>query len=385
MKKFLLLFTVVALGVASCNEKEHYPNNQDDRFNKNQIASVINPYPFDLPTSSINYSNVSVYSGRLRFTSVSALETILEQLDEEYESWNDSFVTYYSDTILDPDTLMWYLDYVDEQIDFNDDLTSERFESELSYSSLRAKIADEMTIWLANNILDEASDPDEDVVILESIRTICNEEHEYIIADSVYKYTDSGLVKIFIDDLDRSLLIADSIEDGLIVPWDSTSSALDDLGISPFAIFGRKKSEDQLDNMNNIVCTVGKNSESEEVTSGNRRIKCKLVVRVSNVGPNSFAQIKCYSRRRVWNGWRKSRTSVFVKNNGAMTADEDAADVAGISLCQDFPFTKSESESSTKKCTAKGFDGTIGTCRHHGVHGEYHAFGIVENKALDIL
>jgi hypothetical protein len=61
MKKTILIFTATILGIVACNERMEETIQTSTEFDSNSIAMTSNLFPFDLPQSNINYTNISNY------------------------------------------------------------------------------------------------------------------------------------------------------------------------------------------------------------------------------------------------------------------------------------------------------------------------------------
>lgn len=83
MKKLLIIFTAMVLGIVACNEKMEETIQTSTDFDSNSIAMTSNLFPFDLPQSNINYTNISNYQGRLRFASHQDVVNTIQDLERD--------------------------------------------------------------------------------------------------------------------------------------------------------------------------------------------------------------------------------------------------------------------------------------------------------------
>lgn len=131
-------------------------------------------------TLNNNYSGVDENDGILWFDDEETLKAAMDQLEANYEIWNDAFEQEYAE--LDDD-------------DFNETAESENFQEEqamldfevqFNYTSLRTIIAAQQEEWLATIPWDENNEPDDHYVQDYILRTFLNEYGEIGIGNSVY-------------------------------------------------------------------------------------------------------------------------------------------------------------------------------------------------------
>ncbi len=90
----------------------------------------------------------------LRFNSSDDVNTVLDQLDADYENYNDNYENQYPNLTEDQ------LDDMDAQTGFDEFQTFRNFENLFSgFSSKRAEVENTETDWLNNNF--ESTDPDD--------------------------------------------------------------------------------------------------------------------------------------------------------------------------------------------------------------------------------
>jgi hypothetical protein len=112
-------------------------------------------------------------NGMLVFQDMRHFENCAICLEQEYEAYNDAYDAQYLETTPEQ------LDSIDIINNFNEWMPYTNFESLHSFSSLRAKIEDEIVQWLETpaDVINFEDDPDESIPVMdESERTLLNED-----------------------------------------------------------------------------------------------------------------------------------------------------------------------------------------------------------------
>lgn len=134
--------------------------------------------------------NITYYSSSqtLGFNSVSDVNTVLNQLDSNYENYNSNYENQY------PNYTALQLDSLDSVNNFDQLATYRAFEAQFSgYTSQRAALENFETTWINNNFT--GLDPDSlDYTIDNSENAICNNNYQVMISGTTYQWTANGFV-----------------------------------------------------------------------------------------------------------------------------------------------------------------------------------------------
>lgn len=146
----------------------------------------------ELGTIGTTYAGVfivfEVSNNILRFNSLANANTVLEQLNIDYEEYNDDYDSNF-DTTLTTDQL----DSIDVVNGFDEFQPFKDFENLFpGYSSKRSEVESVENTWLANNF--SGTDPDNiDLTFDDAENTIFNSNYSFKIGNDVYQLTSSGL------------------------------------------------------------------------------------------------------------------------------------------------------------------------------------------------
>lgn len=146
------------------------------------------------PPIIISYAgvNISYYttSHLLSFNSSSDVNTVLNQLDSDYEAYNTTYENQY------PNATALQLDSLDSVNNFDQLHTYKNFEAKFAgYTSQRSVFDNNETTWLNNNMT--GSDPDSlDFTVDNSDNAICNNNYQFMIAGTTYQWTSTGLITV---------------------------------------------------------------------------------------------------------------------------------------------------------------------------------------------
>lgn len=394
MRKYIFIFGAILLGAIACNDIEEV-SKTEPTADFSSIAMVTNTYPFDMPTSNIDYSSISNYQGRLRFSTHNDVINTIKDLETQYSLWNDAFNQYYGDLPVEE------LDSIDEEIQFNDELPAETFESTLNFSSLRDNIEQQVSVWLEDDELDEENDPEDHFIVDDEYRTVLNQNSEIIVGDTVFKLFSNGYIKIYDENgsLPTAINVTDDIHNGNLDPFDTTQSSL---AVAPGVVVvvvlvaahfawrsgilssnagSTPGSSNPPPPGTTPSCDVKTlKSEIDFVRDGDRRIKWFLQISNFPWGNNALAKIKGFKKRKR-NGWKKYKSYLAVRCHGNMR--EKFQGVSNINSCVAHPFDNTQNKKA-KRLKAVGVDSGISTAEKHDVKGVYNgAGGISTSQSLD--
>lgn len=142
----------------------------------------------------ISYAGVNITyyisSHTIGFNNASDVNTVLNQLDNEYENYNIAYENQY------PNYTSLQLDSLDSVKNFDQLKPYRDFEAKFAgYTSERLVFENNETTWLNNNTI--GSDPDSlDYTVDNSVNAICNNNYQLIIAGTTYQWTSTGLITV---------------------------------------------------------------------------------------------------------------------------------------------------------------------------------------------
>ena len=123
----------------------------------------------------------------LKFNSTADVNTVLDQLEADYETHNQNYENQY------PTLTSEQLDAMDEQTGFDQFKPFKDFENLFSgFTSQRASIEGIEAAWLANNF--SGSDPDDtDLTFDDALNTIFNQSYSFSVGNTLYQLTTNGM------------------------------------------------------------------------------------------------------------------------------------------------------------------------------------------------
>lgn len=142
----------------------------------------------------ITYAGVNITyeatNGILKFNSMSDVNTVIDQLDADYESYNTNYENQYPTLTEDQ------LDCVDQLNNFDEFRKFKDFENLFSgYTSKRSQIEATEITWLLNNF--SGTDPDIlDYTIADEENTVFNSNYQLKIGTTTYEMRSDGLYDI---------------------------------------------------------------------------------------------------------------------------------------------------------------------------------------------
>lgn len=250
----------------SCSKIEEQPEQQIE----------INPVLTKMSYGSSDGRNPT--TDILSFSTIQDYENMVTQLEQAIEDWDDAFVTQWG--FLDEDEL----DTKEEELNFDDQKPLTDFEILNDFYSLRNQFYEEEDAWLNNEVLDENNDPnDKEIYNFDDVEmALMNPKGEVKIGQTIYKFVDSGILKILDGDFNK------------LIQYNNGDSTVVNL---PNVIFEEKASG---------ACSAWKEKSDYRYFNGNRRVKRKLRIRSVTATVAHFrAKIISYKRK---NGrWKRKR------------------------------------------------------------------------------
>jgi len=300
--KILKLFGVLLLSIlifTSCNDEA--VNMDESSLSSNGLKVIT--YNNGGNGKAILPTSIATFDSQLTY------DNYIDDLDAQVEAWDDAFVAQWAH--LDEESL----NLKEEELNFDSEKPMTDFENSIGLQSLRQKYLAEEEVWLNNEILDEATDPDikpeydfdnKEMVLL-------NKYAEVQIGSTIIKQLSSKEIEL-INDMKRfggqknvqlieegaSLVIADADYNTLIDFNNGDSSVVE---------------------QDNVTVQQSTTSDCKYFRTNNKTIyydnggrKVKLRVKFGNVTNFYFeakARIKAYKKKR--SRWKKRRTNLGVK------------------------------------------------------------------------
>jgi hypothetical protein len=208
MKKILLSISIlVGLMTVSCEKMDlsKEGNNstaqkQSTLDNNSLMESRISIFGYlGINAMSIN-NDTECRNNILIFPSWEKYYSTIETLEANVDSYVSTFESNAPAGLNDEQ-----FDAYADSVGFNEDVPLIKFENRFGFCSLRKKLFDAETNWLANQTdgeWDGESDPDNDIIDDDTERTLLSENHEVIIGDKksgyvIYKFTgDESYIEI---------------------------------------------------------------------------------------------------------------------------------------------------------------------------------------------
>lgn len=238
------------------------------------------------PNMYITYAGVQIgyYTSThlLSFNTTTDVNTVLNQLDSDYETYNTNYENQYPNYTADQ------LDSMDSVNNFDDLRTYRNFEASFpGYVSERANIENIETTWINNSFT--GLDPDSvDYTIDNSDNAICNNNYEVIIAGTTYQWTSNGF---------------------------------DVVGAGPAFVINSASG-----------CYTNKHKKLPYYNSNNTR-KGDIKVAVNNwfVRGEGKGKVVCYKKKSS-GGWKRSRLDVEVNASGNIYNDNSCIGLTQVDL-----------------------------------------------------
>lgn len=184
MKKNIFLLSIILVVFSfSCKKDTNIEKTDLSLFNP-VVESKI-PYA-QIHKRSTGFTGRSGSTEILVFDDMDVVKATLADLEDQCSVLDSLFLLEYGH--LDEDSLY----KVQTELSFSEWRPLVDFNVYFLFSSLYQKIAQDELVWLQNDSLDEATDPDDHFVDDYSVRTILNLDNEVQIGDSIYVLVDSG-------------------------------------------------------------------------------------------------------------------------------------------------------------------------------------------------
>ena len=240
----------------------------------------------------------------LKFASASDYNLVLQQLETDYESFNDNYENQY------PGLTEEQLDELDEQNGFDEFTPMKEFEALFGgFCSKRNEIEAVENTWLANNMT--GIDPDEiDLTFDDAENTIFNNNYSFKIGNDVYQLTEVGTYI-------NGILWGGTNSTALLhqISW---SENKEQQFSGPFAEVSPSFSTTYNSPIKAITeCKSNKRSSTRSDYSSNGRMKFKIAI--NSIVIRSSVKSKAVNFKKKNNGnWKRSRVNMAVGCGGTV-------------------------------------------------------------------
>jgi len=139
----------------------------------------------------------------LVFSDQDVYNSVVEQLQQDVDTWDDAFVAEWGH--LDDDAL----NDKEEALNFDAEKPLTDFENQYGFNSLRKEYLAAEEAWMNNEELIDANDPDLDPRFYfdEADMSLLNTKNEIKIGNEITKYVEGGYIKVLDGDFDKLILI----------------------------------------------------------------------------------------------------------------------------------------------------------------------------------
>jgi len=304
--KILKLFGVLLLSIlifTSCNDEA--VNMDESSLSSNGLKVIT--YNNGGNGKAILPTSIATFDSQLTY------DNYIDDLDAQVEAWDDAFVAQWAH--LDEESL----NLKEEELNFDSEKPMTDFENSIGLQSLRQKYLAEEEVWLNNEILDEATDPDikpeydfdnKEMVLL-------NKYAEVQIGSTIIKQLSSKEIEL-INDMKRfggqknvqlieegaSLVIADADYNALVDFNNGDTSVINEDNVS-------------VSTSTSIVsCKYGKSKRATLYTTSDKRVKALIKVPQPRWGANGKVKSKIKSYKKRGRRWKKWRTNIAAGARG---------------------------------------------------------------------
>jgi len=285
----------------------------------------LNFYETD-PTASAAVDNIGIvytYAGVsityefnaciLKFNSLADANAVLNQLEADYDNYNDDYDSQY------PNLTEEQLDDMDEQNGFDEFQNFKDFENIFGgFCSKRANIEATEIAWLANNFT--GTDPDDiDLTFDDAENTIFNSSYSFKIGNDLYQLTSSGMYKngVLQDEGGNARIfkkVTEIMDHGeLSNSWGKYSGPMPLINSIGF-LNNKYQSESEFPLFMTDCKSNKRSKEKEEYDNGKQRIKIKVAINSIVVRNGVHGKVVHYKSKN--GNWKRSRTDMAVLCGG---------------------------------------------------------------------
>ncbi len=253
----------------------------------------------------------------LNFGSEADLKAVIEQLDADYDDYNDDYDSQY------PNLTEEELDDMDEQNEFDEFKKFRDFENLFGgFCSKRAELENEENIWLANNF--SGSDPDDlDLTFDEAENTIFNNNYSFKIGNDVYQLTSLGIYKngVLQDSGGSNAAIKNDNSDILYASnayYNSKSNSVPIFSTKNFITSTNKFGYYNWMHLPLITDCKSNKKKKESVVNGNNTRRIDLKIAITSFWVGSSVKAKAVSYKKKNGNWKRKRTKMAVGCGGTV-------------------------------------------------------------------
>jgi len=154
-------------------------------------ANITSVSPCPVPEITATYAGVTityeVYNHILRFNSTNDFNSVVDQLEADYDTYNDNYDAQY------PNLTPEQMDDIDVTNNFDEFATYKNFENLFSgFISKRSQIESTENAWISSDFM--STDPDDiDLTFDDAINTVFNSDNAFKVGNDIYQLTADGL------------------------------------------------------------------------------------------------------------------------------------------------------------------------------------------------
>jgi hypothetical protein len=243
------------------------------------------------------YDLITIQNGLLKFQNEMHYKQVLDQLEADYEAWNDKFEQEWAS--LDADAL----DDKTVALGFDEDKPLKDFEARFQLNSLRKRIEAEEAAWLNQSELNPTTDPEDRYTVDDEFeQTISNNTQEWMIGNQIYKGV--GADKLYIIK-DGSFTKLQQIRDGQVLAATDTS-IVEYQWTAPWA----------------SVCRSWARSVDWHDYEPNKRRYKMITTQKYYYGTGSYSRGKMKHYKKINGKWKKRRGSLKVIVYGTVRSSD---------------------------------------------------------------
>jgi len=306
IQKLIAVFFISTLFFTSCNKDNNDVPIAENTFNGNGLKVLTYAYH----KKGVSGKDLSVTT-IAEFDTQDTYNNYADDLDSQVDALDDAFVAKWG--YLNDDAL----NAKEEELGFDSEKPLTDFENQIGLQSLRQKYIAAENAWLDNDILDEATDPDNSSIydFDESKMALINTLGEVKIGTTIIK----KLTEQQISDINTTLAKSGVKGKAALVPIDGAYLTINDGDFNTLIAYN--EGDVSVVNNDNVTVETGSTTfdcqyNKKKVQSFNlsttRKIKAKIKVGQPtwNNG-NVKAKIVSYKKRNS-RGWKKYRTTLTV-------------------------------------------------------------------------
>jgi hypothetical protein len=268
-----------------------------------------------------NYAGVSIVyevdNNILRFSTAADLNTVINQLDEDYENYNTEYENQF-----DPNLSEEELDEIDEQQNFDEFHTFRVFENLFpGFTTKRRELEVMEEAWLNTNF--ESGDPDDhDLTMDDAENAVFSNNYAVKVSSDVYELTNDGL---YINgQLQAS--VNGNYNNGIMAVTTLENNPLDVSGVLGYSEVNNSGpsvgSDDYFSwNPQNLGGGCKSNKKDKDFhVHGDTRFKIKVALNSTWIRSSAKGKVVHFKKKN--NGWKRKRAKMAVHVGGTVYNNE---------------------------------------------------------------